>query len=116
MTGRNSVVVAHRLSTIVRADMICVMADGRIVEQGAFAELIEKVRGAFVSFSLIVLNLYIVCAVCCVQHQNGRFAALWRAQQLGNNDDEDQKTQQPALENEQDRESSHRPISQSQGI
>jgi ATP-binding cassette subfamily B protein len=47
------VLIAHRLSTIREADPICVMHDGRIVEQGSHDELIAL---------------------------NGRYAALWRAQ------------------------------------
>ena len=47
------VLIAHRLSTIREADLICVMHEGRIVEQGSHHELI-----AF----------------------HGRYAALWRAQ------------------------------------
>lgn len=39
MRDRTTVVIAHRLSTIRNADMICVMHDGRIVEQGTHAEL-----------------------------------------------------------------------------
>jgi len=38
--GRTSFVIAHRLSTIRDADVILVMEDGRIVEQGAHAELL----------------------------------------------------------------------------
>lgn len=41
MKNRTSIVVAHRLSTIKKADLICVMHEGRIVERGKHAELIE---------------------------------------------------------------------------
>ncbi len=40
--GRTSIVIAHRLSTVVNADWILVMEHGRIVEQGQHAELIER--------------------------------------------------------------------------
>ena len=42
MKGRTSFVVAHRLSTIKEADVILVMRDGDIVEQGTHRELLEK--------------------------------------------------------------------------
>ncbi|GHU34048.1 ABC transporter [Clostridia bacterium] len=42
MQGRTSFVIAHRLSTIKDADVILVMRDGDIVEQGSHAALIEK--------------------------------------------------------------------------
>jgi ATP-binding cassette subfamily B protein len=53
MKGKTSIVVAHRLSTIKDADLILVMDQGKIMEQGNFRELMEK---------------------------DGRFAALYRAQ------------------------------------
>ncbi|MBO5041108.1 MAG: ABC transporter ATP-binding protein [Clostridia bacterium] len=42
MDGRTSFVVAHRLSTIKEVDLILVMKDGNIIEQGSHASLIEK--------------------------------------------------------------------------
>ena len=42
MQGRTSFIVAHRLSTIQSADLILVMKDGNIIEQGTHTELLEK--------------------------------------------------------------------------
>jgi len=42
MKGRTSFVIAHRLSTIKDADLILVMKDGDIVEQGNHEELLAK--------------------------------------------------------------------------
>ena len=42
MKGRTSFVIAHRLSTIRNADMILVMKDGNIIEQGSHEELMKK--------------------------------------------------------------------------
>ncbi len=42
LQGRTAVVIAHRLSTIRNADLICVVQDGQIVEQGAHEELLRR--------------------------------------------------------------------------
>ena len=42
MQGRTSFLVAHRLSTIQEADVILVMRDGRVVEQGSHTDLLQK--------------------------------------------------------------------------
>ena len=46
MKGRTSFIIAHRLSTIKNADLILVMKEGNIVEQGTHEELLEK-NGAY---------------------------------------------------------------------
>ena len=42
MQGRTSFIIAHRLSTIKGADMILVMNNGDIVEQGTHQQLLAK--------------------------------------------------------------------------
>jgi ATP-binding cassette subfamily B protein len=42
MKGRTTLAIAHRLATILKADRIVVMDQGRIVEQGTHAELVRK--------------------------------------------------------------------------
>jgi subfamily B ATP-binding cassette protein MsbA len=45
--GRTTFVIAHRLSTITAADMIMVLEDGRIVEQGTHHQLVEREGGRY---------------------------------------------------------------------
>lgn len=54
--GRTTVVIAHRLNTVIHADRILVMESGRIVEEGTHEQLLEA---------------------------RGRYAGLWEAQQAG---------------------------------
>ena len=53
LPGRTALVIAHRLSTVVEADIICVVDAGRVVERGSHAELLKA---------------------------GGRYAALWALQ------------------------------------
>jgi len=41
LTGRTAVVIAHRLSTVRKADIICVIHNGRIIEQGTHESLVK---------------------------------------------------------------------------
>ncbi|MET0271387.1 MAG: ABC transporter transmembrane domain-containing protein [Phenylobacterium sp.] len=42
MEGRTTLVIAHRLATVLKADRIVVMDEGRVVEEGSHAELVAK--------------------------------------------------------------------------
>ncbi|MGC4065620.1 MAG: ABC transporter ATP-binding protein [Polyangiaceae bacterium] len=42
LSARTTFVIAHRLSTVKRADLICVLENGRLVELGGHAELMER--------------------------------------------------------------------------
>ena len=42
MSGRTTIVIAHRLATVLKADRILVMDGGRIVEEGDHASLVQK--------------------------------------------------------------------------
>jgi subfamily B ATP-binding cassette protein MsbA len=42
MQGRTTIIIAHRLSTVHRADRIAVLDDGKLVELGSHAELMAR--------------------------------------------------------------------------
>lgn len=45
--GRTSIVIAHRLATIVKADKILVMDKGLVIEEGSHAELLNRTEGVY---------------------------------------------------------------------
>jgi ABC-type multidrug transport system fused ATPase/permease subunit len=47
--GMTVIIVAHRLSTIRNADIIFVVHDGQVIEQGNHTDLVEKPDGAYAS-------------------------------------------------------------------
>lgn len=55
MVGRTTLVIAHRLATVQRADMIWVLDHGRLIEQGTHAELIAR-GGLYASLAALQFN------------------------------------------------------------
>ena len=47
--GRTVIAIAHRLSTIAKADKVVVLEQGKIVEQGAYQDLLQQ-RGKFCQY------------------------------------------------------------------
>ncbi|HET6557431.1 MAG TPA: ABC transporter transmembrane domain-containing protein [Prolixibacteraceae bacterium] len=58
MRGRTSVVIAHRLSTVRKADQILVLDQGRLVEKGTHEELIQLSNGIYRNLSELQFNLH----------------------------------------------------------
>lgn len=50
MKGRTTIVIAHRLSTVINADKIVTLLDGRIVEEGTHKSLIKQKNGIYARF------------------------------------------------------------------
>jgi ABC-type multidrug transport system fused ATPase/permease subunit len=79
MVGRTTVVVAHRLTTVINADKIAVVQRGRIVEEGTHGELLAHQEGAYaalvklqvcrvffsVSLALLAFANEVICGPCC---------------------------------------------------
>jgi ATP-binding cassette subfamily B protein len=57
MEGRTSVIIAHRLSTVRRADCIYVVKEGEVVESGTHAELVAQPDGLYRTLSELQFNL-----------------------------------------------------------
>ena len=47
---KTTIIIAHRLSTVMRSDRIIVLQDGKIMEQGSHTELIKKEKGIYQHF------------------------------------------------------------------
>ena len=56
MKGRTTIVIAHRLSTVVNADQIIVLEEGRLVEQGTHAALMADPHGVYARFHRVQGN------------------------------------------------------------
>jgi ATP-binding cassette subfamily B protein len=57
MEGRTSLIIAHRMSTVRRADRIVVIQDGCTVETGTHAELMQREGGVYRNLSQLQLDL-----------------------------------------------------------
>jgi ATP-binding cassette subfamily B protein len=57
MRGRTSVIIAHRLSTVRRADRIYVIKEGEVVEAGTHAELLARPDGVYRTLSELQFDL-----------------------------------------------------------
>jgi ATP-binding cassette, subfamily B, bacterial MsbA len=50
MKGRTTIVIAHRLSTVINADKIITLMDGQVVEEGTHASLVKRDNGIYARF------------------------------------------------------------------
>jgi len=56
MAGRTSIVIAHRLATVRKADKIAVIEKGKLVELGSHSELIANTEGLYYNLSTLQFN------------------------------------------------------------
>ncbi len=56
MLGRTSIVIAHRLATVRKADKIAVLEKGKLVELGSHTELIANTKGLYYNLSTLQFN------------------------------------------------------------
>jgi ATP-binding cassette subfamily B (MDR/TAP) protein 1 len=52
MSGRTTIVVAHRLNTIKNADSIAFLGEGKVIERGTYPQLMNK-KGAFYNLATL---------------------------------------------------------------
>jgi ABC-type protease/lipase transport system fused ATPase/permease subunit len=64
MVGRTTVVVAHRLTTVINADKIAVVQRGYIVEEGTHGQLLANQEGAYAA--LVKLQVCLLFFFCCL--------------------------------------------------
>ena len=57
MKGRTTIVIAHRLSTVQKADVILVLDNGKIIEQGSHKDLIAKPNGIYKKLAKLQLGI-----------------------------------------------------------
>jgi ATP-binding cassette subfamily B protein len=55
MRGRTTLVIAHRLATVQKADQILVLEHGRLVDQGQHAELVQM-AGVYAGLAALQFN------------------------------------------------------------
>jgi ABC-type multidrug transport system fused ATPase/permease subunit len=51
MRNRTSIVIAHRLTTVEKCNRLAVIDDGKIIEEGTFADLTTKADGFFANMA-----------------------------------------------------------------
>jgi ATP-binding cassette subfamily B (MDR/TAP) protein 1 len=94
--GRTTITIAHRLSTVRGADLIAVVREGRVVEQGAHAELAARKDGAYAA----LLSLHAAADAAAEEQLQGRRGQkeTGRPSTGANNDDDNNAPSATAAE------------------